>query len=94
MYPRVKTVKSEENFKLKITFSNGEVGIFDVYPYLNFGIFAELKNIDYFQKVKSLYGAIGWPHGQDICPDTLYQESILTNQSSRRKLRQRRISRR
>lgn len=92
MYPRVKTVKSEENFKLKITFNNGKVGIFDVYPYLNLGIFAELKNIDYFKKVKPLYGAIGWPHGQDICPDTLYRESILTKKSSGRKPRKRRVS--
>lgn len=94
MYPRVKTVKSEENFKLKITFNNGKVGIFDVHPYLNFGIFSELKNIAYFKKVKPFYGAISWPHGQDICPDTLYQEAILTNQPSGRKLRKRRASHR
>jgi len=82
MYPRVKKVKAEENFQLRITFDNGKSGVFDMNPYLNFGIFSELKDIKYFRKVKPLYGTISWPHGQDVCPDTLYQESILTKQSN------------
>ncbi|MFH1289059.1 MAG: DUF2442 domain-containing protein [bacterium] len=78
MNPRVKKVKPEQNFKLRISFDNGEVRIFDMSPHLDLGIFKELKNTTYFRHVKPRYGTIAWPHGQDICPDTLYQESIVT----------------
>lgn len=94
MYPRVKKVEAEEKFRLKITFDNGQVKNFNMQPYLDFGVFSELKNIKYFQQVKPLYGSISWPHGQDICPDTLYEKSVLTTQSSGRKPRLRRSSRR
>ena len=82
MYPRVKKVKPEKYYKLKITFNNNEVKVFDMNRYLNFGIFSELKDIKYFCQVKPFYGTISWPHGQDICPDTLYKDSVLTSQST------------
>ena len=77
MNPRVIKVQSQENFKLKIIFDNGAAGIFDMRPYLDLGIFSELKNKKYFCKVKPVYGTIAWPHGQDVCPDTLYEQSIF-----------------
>ena len=82
MYPRVKKVKPEKYYKLKITFNNNEVKVFDMNRYLNFGIFSELKDINYFCQVKPSSGTISWPHGQDICPDTLYKDSVLTSQST------------
>lgn len=36
------------DYKIKVTLSNGSKGIFDVSPYLDKGIFNELKNHDYF----------------------------------------------
>lgn len=75
MYPRVKKVVAKSDYKLCIEFNNGKKKIFDMKPYLNFGIFRELKNINYFKKVKSFMGTVVWPHGQDICPDTIYLKS-------------------
>ena len=75
MNPRVKAVKAKGNYKLEITFSNGEVGIYDCSPLLNFGVFCELKDKIYFQQVRAAYGTVVWPHEQDICPDTLYLDS-------------------
>ena len=72
MNPTVVTVKPENNYKLSITFDNGEKRLFDVTPFLDKGIFSELKNIDYFKKVKVAFGAIEWPHEQDFSKDTLY----------------------
>jgi hypothetical protein len=95
MYPRVKNVKAKENYLLEIRFTNNSCGIFDVKPYLNFGVFKELKNAEYFRKVNRSGNSIAWPHGQDICPDTLFMESkILTSKSSGRKSRLRRSPRR
>lgn len=34
----------------------------------------ELQNVDYFKQVKVLDGTVSWPHGQDICPDTLFED--------------------
>ncbi len=76
MNPRVKAVKTRDNYKLEIIFSNGEVGIYDCTPLLNFGVFTELKDEDYFRQAMAAHGTVVWPHGQDICPDTLYLDSI------------------
>jgi len=72
MNPTVITVKPEDNYKLAVTFDNGEKRLFDVAPFLDKGVFSELKNVDYFKKVKVAFGAIEWPHEQDFSKDTLY----------------------
>ena len=76
MNPRVINVKPEKNFSLLLTFGNGEVKRFDVKPYLEIGIFNELKDIGLFNSVKPFLGSIQWANGVDLCPDTLYLESI------------------
>ncbi len=72
MNPAVIAVKPETNYKLAVTFDNGEKRLFDVAPFLDKGVFSELKNVDYFKKVKVSFGAIEWPHEQDFSKDTLY----------------------
>ncbi len=76
MSPRVKAVKARDDYKLEIIFSNGEVGIYDCSHLLNFGVFTELKDKAYFQQVRVASGTVVWPHEQDICPDTLYLDSV------------------
>jgi hypothetical protein len=76
MNPRVKKVTAIASYKLKIIFSNGEEGIYDCSHLLDFGVFKELKDVGYFKKAKALDGTVVWPHEQDICPDTLYLESM------------------
>jgi len=74
MNPRPKEVKALSNYELEIEFSNGEIKIFSLMPYLNFGVFQELKDLNYFNRVKIENGTVTWPNEQDICPDTLYLE--------------------
>jgi hypothetical protein len=76
MNPRVKTVKSNPDYTITLTFSNGEVRRFDVRPYLSFGIFQELKDPALFNTARPVLGSVQWRGGQDFCPDTLYQESV------------------
>ncbi len=75
MNPRVKAVIPRDDYKLEITFTSGEVGIFDCAPLLSFGVFQELQDVRYFKQVRAEGGTIVWPHEQDICPDTLYEDS-------------------
>ena len=75
MNPRVKDVKPGSDYTLVLTFANSEVRIFDMKPYLDIGIFRELRDLGVFNSVKAFLGSIQWGNGQDLCPDTLYEES-------------------
>ena len=77
MNPRVKNVVPNRDFTLNIEFTNGEIKVFDVKPFLNIGIFRELSDYSKLQSVKPMLGSIQWSGGQDLCPDTLYLESIF-----------------
>jgi len=82
MNPRVKKVVPSADYKLDIEFTNGERGIYDCSHLLDFGVFRELKDKNYFQKAMAWEGTVPWPHEQDICPDTLYLDSAkLPNQA-------------
>lgn len=76
MNPRVTNVVPLPDYRLEIIFSNGEVGVYDCRPLLEFGVFQELREEVYFRQVRAAGGTIAWPHEQDICPDTLYLDSI------------------
>ena len=76
MNPRVINVKPAENYTLHLWFKNGEEGIFDVKPYLDKGIFKALKDIHVFNSVQPFIGSIQWSNEADICPDTLYLDSV------------------
>jgi hypothetical protein len=79
MNPRVKSVTSGDDYCLHIEFSNGETGIYDCKPLLDFGVFRELRDMDYFRQARVEYGTVVWPHEQDICPDTLHLDSLKTS---------------
>lgn len=76
MNPRVKHVTALSDYKLHIEFTNGERGTYDCSHLLDFGVFRELKDKPYFKKAMACDGTVVWPNEQDICPDTLYIESI------------------
>ena len=75
MNPKVESVTPTYNYKLLITFTNGEVGTYDCSHLLDFGVFRELRDKTYFMRAKAVDGTVVWPHEQDICPDTLYLDS-------------------
>jgi len=74
--PRVTGVVPEADYRLRLTFTNGEVRIFEVGPLLDKGVFRELKNESAFKSVHPWHGTVQWSGGQDICPDTLYEDSV------------------
>jgi hypothetical protein len=84
MNPRVKRVVANDDYTLRITFVNGDVGIFDCAGLLSFGVFQELRNLCYFKRAHVQHGTVVWPHEQDICPDTLYEDSVKAAKRGRR----------
>ena len=82
MNPRVTNVVPLPDRHLEITFSNGEVGVYDCRLLLDFGVFQELRDEAYFRQVRVEGGTLAWPREQDICPDTLYLDSIKCAKSA------------
>ena len=76
MNPRIEAVRALDDYKLVLKFNNGETRQFDVKPYLNIGQFVSLKDKAMFASVKCVLGSIQWQNGLDLCPDTLYEESM------------------
>ncbi len=72
MNPFVKDVEPLADYKLRLSFTNGEAKVFDVSPYLDKGIFSELKDKNYFKQVQVVAGAVEWPNEQDFSNDTLF----------------------
>ena len=76
MNPRVKEVRPRKDYTLSLVFDNGEEGVFDVSPYLEKGLFSQLKDRRVFNSVKPFLGSVQWENGLDLCPDTLYLDSL------------------
>ena len=81
MNPRVKDVKPNADYTLTLVFDNGEQKVFDVKPYLEIGVFQELKDLKLFYSVRPFLGSIEWSHGQDLCPDMLYLDGAPVSRS-------------
>lgn len=71
---KVLSVRPLPDFELELRFDTDEVKVFDTKPYLEKGVFAELKDPEYFSRVRVFLDSIAWPHGQDFDPGHLYEE--------------------
>lgn len=79
MCPSVKNIVPKENFLLDVSFTNGETGILDMKPYLDFGVFCRLKNPATFKKVRVAFDTIEWESGVDLDPEFVYQKCDKKN---------------
>ncbi len=71
MIPDVIDFEILPDYRIKVTLSNGNKGVFDVKPYLDKGIFQELRDYNYFERARIELGTITWPNEQDSSPDTI-----------------------
>lgn len=65
MNPRVESVIATDDYRLRLTFSNGEIGTFDCRPLLELGVFREFRDIAYFLQASAVNGTVTWPNEQD-----------------------------
>lgn len=72
----VKDVKPIENYKLILTFTDDSIKLFDMKPFLEKGIFEELRDEALFKTVKVSFDTIQWSNGIHIDPETLYEDSV------------------
>src|SRR6187399_968945 len=72
-YPSVKKVKPTDDYKLILTFSNGETRLFNMKPYLNKGIFIELLDLTLFKTVHVSFDTVEWDNKADFDPEVLFK---------------------
>ena len=83
MQPLIKNVTVLQDYELELEFSNGQRRVFDVKPYLDKGIFTQLKDQSYFASVRANPRFVSWPHEQDFSLDTLWAHSNILHTESR-----------
>lgn len=81
MYKAVTDVKPQQDYLLLLTFEGGENRIFDMKPYLELGLFGELKDLKLFNSVKVSFDTIEWENEADMDPEVLYSESIILKEA-------------
>lgn len=77
---RIKEVQALEDYKILVVFDNGEKRIKDMKPYLEKGVFKQLKDEKFFKSVKLAYGTVSWGDNIDLCADSIYETSSIYNE--------------
>ena len=80
MYPAVKAVVPEDNYRLRISFDNGENGVLDMKSMLDFGVFKQLKDVDAFSRVRVSFDTVEWDCGVDLDPEYVYSKCRTPDQ--------------
>jgi hypothetical protein len=75
-YPRISSISVQPEYTILLLYANGEKRIFDVKPYLDIGIFKELRDSSVFRSVHISFDTIAWSNGADIEPEELYADSV------------------
>lgn len=76
MYPSIIGVKPSDDYKLSITFENGESGTLDIKQYLDFGLFRKLRDPEAFKRVRVSFDTIEWESGVDLDPEFVYSNIL------------------
>ena len=79
---RVSAVWPENDFNLRVEFTNGETRYFDMKPYLESPVYRSLAKPGFFALASTGYGTVVWPNDIDIAPETLYELSAPLEHST------------
>ena len=77
IYPKLIKVKALPDYFLDLEYDNNERRIYDFKPNIKHSFYKDLQNLTLFGNVFINDGALEWVTGQDFCPHTLYEKSIL-----------------
>lgn len=73
---KVDELKVIDNLCLLLTFSNGEMRIYDATELLKYPVYDRLKNFSFFKKAYIENGIVMWENGEiDISPEEMYENS-------------------
>jgi len=64
-----------DNYRILLTFNNGEIKTVDLQSELNGAVYEPLQKLDYFKDFQIKYNTIEWSNGADFAPEYLYEIS-------------------
>ena len=73
---RVKYVKPLDNYKLFLTFTNGNQKVYDMSEQIKKDVFLSLQDTSLFNRAYIEHGTVTWNDDLDMCPDELYYNSV------------------
>ncbi|MBA2377988.1 MAG: DUF2442 domain-containing protein [Blastocatellia bacterium] len=76
MYFAVKKVRPTTDYELILTFEDGAVKKFDMKPFLDKGVFRELKDRSLFETVRVSFNTVTWDNDADFDPEALYEGGL------------------
>jgi hypothetical protein len=72
--PHVREGRYVKDYMIELEFNDGMVRIVDFRPYVDRGgVFAELKDQEYFRRFFIDLNTVCWPNGADVAPERLYE---------------------
>lgn len=80
--PDILKVKTLDNYMLEILFTTNEKKIYNMKELIERNlIYKNLKDVEYFKKVKPRGETVEWENGEDVCPEELYYNSKPSKKS-------------
>lgn len=76
MTPKIINVVASDNFKLTVTYINGETRVFDATQLFDYKMYEPLKNKGFFKLAKFDNMCVYWNEEIDLDPDWLYNDSV------------------
>ena len=73
----VTDVCARSDYTLLLTFTGGDLRVYDARPLLEKAIYAPLTNLAFFLGAKADCGTVVWNDDIDIAPEHLYEHSSL-----------------
>lgn len=74
---RVKSVKPEDGYRLRVEFEDGAEGTIELSAELWGPMFEPLKDVGLFRQVfVDEYGVICWPNGADLAPEVVHVDIL------------------
>lgn len=70
----VANVSPCDDYVIRLVFDNGEQGVLDMKPYLDFGVFRRLQDVALFKQVHIAFDTVEWPSGVDLDPEFVYEK--------------------
>ena len=76
MFLEVSEAKYLDNYRIILTFNNGETKTVDLENELNGSVYIPLRKQDYFKNFRVKYNTVEWENGADYAPEYLYSIGI------------------
>ncbi len=73
--PAVVAAEYRGDYRIHLTFNDGTEGTVDFEEWLEGPVFEPLREFAYFQRFFIEAGAVEWPNGADVAPETLYERA-------------------